>query len=108
MCTYAFFRIINAMATLKCLTDPLGHTIMISKINGQCNSPEKLITSPAFIIQLGSEQLYYFRIIDWEMNMLIANKTDLKVFVAESCIQKPASDYITQLLNNGGKVISNP
>ena len=96
------------MATLKSLSDPFGHTIMISETNGHCASTEMLITSPAFIIQLGSEQIYYFRIIDWEMNMLIANKTDLKVFVAESCIQKPASDYITQLLNNGGKVISNP
>ena len=108
MCTYAFFRIINTMATLKCLTDPLGHTIMISKINGQCNSPEKLITSPAFIIQLGSEQLYYFRIIDWEMNMLIATKTNQAWYEAESCIQKPASDYISQLLKKGGRVTSFP
>ena len=96
------------MAALKSLSDPFGHTIMISEKNRHCASTEMLITSPAFIIQLGSEQLYYFRIIDWEMNMLIATKTDQAWYEAESCIQKPASDYISQLLKKGGRVTSFP
>ena len=96
------------MAALKSLSDPFGHTIMISETNGHCASTEMLITSPAFIIQLGPETLYYFRIIDWEMNMLIATKTDQAWYEAESCIQKPASDYISQLLKKGGRVTSFP
>ena len=96
------------MATLKYLSDPLGHTIMICTMNGHCNSTEKLITKPAFIIQLGPEELYYFRIIDREMNMQKATKTDQAWFVAEACIQKPTSDYISLLLNKGGRVISIP
>ena len=94
------------MATLKCLTDPLGHTIFISTFEGKCESPEKIITNPAFIIQLGVEQLYYFRIIDWEMNMLVASKTDHSWYMAESCVQQPATDYISMLLKKGGKLIS--
>ena len=94
------------MATLKCLTDPLGHTIFISTLSAQCESPEKLITNPTFIIKLGFEQLYYFREIDWEMNMLMATKTKHQWFMAESCIQQPTTDYISLLLKKGGKVIS--
>ena len=90
------------------MTDPFGHTTMISETNGCSASTEMLITSPAFIIQLGPETLYYFRIIDWEMNMLIATKTDQAWYEAESCIQKPASDYISQLLKKGGRVTSFP
>lgn len=94
------------MATLKCLTDPLGHTIFISTFSGQCDSPELLVISPAFIIQLGFEELYYFRMIEWEMNMLIASKTDHAWFVAESVMQQPTTDYISLLLKKGGRVIS--
>ncbi len=94
------------MATLKCLTDPLGHSIFISTFSGQCESPEKLITNPTFIIQLGFEELYYFRMIEWEMNMLIASKNDHAKFVAESIIQQPTTDYISILLKKGGRVTS--
>lgn len=94
------------MATLKCITDPLGHTIFISSLNGKCESPEILITDPTFIIKLGYEELYYFRLIDWEVNMLVASKSKHQWFMAETCMQQPTADSISLLLRKGGKVIS--
>jgi hypothetical protein len=88
-------------------TDPLGRTIFIppSMLSQEgCSNYQdikKIISSPSYIIEGREKELFIFRLLEWELNILIEVKQTNNAFVAERCIANPSAPYIAQLLRKG-------
>lgn len=94
----------------KLIADPLNNKVLVEKkfseqikLSGMDNVtlPEEVITDPAYIIEVPSQALFYFKPIDWDMNLLIEAEAIEGVFVARHFKENPSVDYIAQLLKKG-------
>lgn len=89
------------------LSDPFGNTIVVPGVilnNENCRSFEeirKVITDPAFVIQIHKHELYFFRLIDMGVNILVIAKVEKLVFLVKTCMQNPTPEYISELLRKG-------
>jgi hypothetical protein len=89
------------------LSDPLGNTVVVPAIilnseDGRCYNDIKIvITDPAFVIEIKKEELYFFRLIDFGINILVEAKMKNSVFSVEACIENPTTEYIADLLKKG-------
>lgn len=88
------------------LCDPLGHTIFIpSAISMQTyyklNDIRNVVTSPTFIIRAGDDRLFFFRLIDWKVNMLVEVQMQKQQYIVYNCMENPSVDYVSMLLKKG-------
>jgi hypothetical protein len=94
------------MNSTKPLRDPLGNTIrfplqLLKLLRMQYAEMSKVITSPDYIINEKNNTLYFFRLINYEINMLIEAKYGEKEFVVKACIENPTTEYVSGLLEKG-------
>lgn len=90
----------------RTLLDPLGNQVLIpnsiaKKDCQKLNDIRHVIASPAFIIKAHDEKLYFFRLIGWETNMMVAVGVQKNQHIVHSCIENPSVDYISSLLRRG-------
>jgi hypothetical protein len=91
----------------KTLTDPIGHKLIVNPrlyTADGCKDFEEvaqIILSPDFIITIKEEANYYFRLLEWEMNIVIEAKEINGYFVAEKSLLNPTSEYVSDLLKEG-------
>lgn len=90
--------------------DPLGHQIhfppsfFYSKTARGYDELIHVITDPAFIILVKKEAIYFFRLIDPDINLVIETKANNDYFLATDCIENPTVGYISSLLKKGGLI----
>jgi hypothetical protein len=96
------------MLELKKVVDPLGHTIIISpdinkdSIFSTLDEIKQIISSPSYIIKLKQDVLYFFRLLDWDLNIAIeARKTTGNHYQVENCITNPTPAFVSHLLTDG-------
>ena len=97
------------MKSPKKVIDPLQNDVLLSyqldNNNYQAKelfeSLKKVITRPAFIIQINHEKLYYLRLIDWDTNILVEAKARDGIFVACDYMENPDTKLIEKLLKKG-------
>jgi hypothetical protein len=92
---------------LKTITDPLGHKLIINPnlysadVCKDFEEVAQVILSPDFIITVKQEANYYFRLLEWEMNIVIESKLIDGNFIAEKTIVNPTTDFVSGLLKKG-------
>jgi hypothetical protein len=98
------------MAQIKCIQDPLGNTILIPSTlylleGGRSLSEIKqVVTTPAFVIQIVKETLYFIRSIDWEHTLMVEARLSQSYFIVKACTQNPTPESISSLLKRGGLI----
>ena len=97
------------MLGTRTLLDPLGNKILIpasvaKKGVQKLNDIRHVVTSPAFIIKIRDEKLYFFRLIGWETNMLVEVDVQKKQHIIQNFIENPSVDYISRLLVKGALI----
>lgn len=90
----------------KLVRDPLGNSIQIPfAVSASCGRSvvdlQRVVTSPAFIIQMGGEKLYFIRLLDWEFNVMVEANADATEFVVQACTINPTAEDISLLLEKG-------
>jgi len=91
----------------KPLRDPLGNAVQLpSKIRcshdrGQIS---QVITAPAFMIQVKNKKLCFFRLITWEINLMVVAHPVEKEFIVSACVENPTTEYISSLLRKGALI----
>lgn len=97
----------SMMTHRNCIQDPLGNTILVpstlhlSEGNRILSEIRQVITTPAFVIQIEKEALYFIRSIDWEHTLMVEAKLSQSHFIVEACTQNPSPEYISSLLKRG-------
>ena len=91
------------------LKDPLGHTIHIPKgIFKKCcrgyKEIKRVITAPAFLIQEREKKMYFIRLVDRNVNILVEVSCEDDSFTVLSCMQNPTPSYISTLLKKGSLI----
>jgi hypothetical protein len=94
------------MYTLKPLRDPLGNNILFPLQQMKFSQENyadmsKVITSPAFLISEKNKKLYFFRLIDKNINLLVEAHFIGKTFVVKTCMENPSAEYVSGLLRKG-------
>jgi hypothetical protein len=90
--------------------DPLGHRIYFlpsffySKTTRKFDELVPVITDPAFVITVKKKALYFFKLIDPDINLVIETKARNGHFHAINCIENPTVGYISSLLEKGGLI----
>jgi hypothetical protein len=97
------------MFIAKLLHDPLGNTIQIpGNVSQNCcrdiHEITRVITSPAFIIKERNQKIYFFKLVAWEVNVLVEVRFQKKHFVVSCCQENPSAEYISTLLKKGSLV----
>lgn len=92
------------------MQDPFGHMITVppallsgSKIR-TLHQIREVVTSPSYMIRVHEEALYFFRLLDWDVNILVEAEAENGSFVVKSCSQNPSTEYISGLLKKGGLI----
>lgn len=98
-------------STFIILEDPLHHSVLLKDNRAQGGDDDwaenvfseyqKVIKTPAFLIEGTSEDLYYFRQTDWESTLLIEAKGEDGLFIARNFVENPTVEYVAQLLKKG-------
>jgi len=53
------------------------------------------------MIKERDQKIYFFRLISWEVNILVEVCLREKDFVVQSCQENPSTEYISSLLKKG-------
>ena len=91
----------------KVILDPLGNIITVPPdiyCGKGCRSYaeiKKVIADPAYVIAIGNEELYYFRFIEYNTNILLEARIKNISLIVAACIQNPTAEYISGLLKKG-------
>lgn len=99
------------MVRTKTIRDPLGNLIQVppqsscSIFKRSLDDIRQVVTSPAFIIQIGLSELYFFRLLDWELNLMVVVKAKGTRFIVDGYTINPSVELISSLLEKG-KLIS--
>ena len=95
------------MTIAKPLHDPLGNTIHFLPSFFDRGTPRifeeirPVITHPSFVILEKGKALYFFRLLNEDVNLLIETRKDNGDYLAIDCIENPSVDYISSLLQRG-------
>ena len=94
------------------LQDPLGHAVLLSptllgKEDWSIEDIVKVITTPAFLIDERQEVLYFFRLLEENVNLMVEAKASPDGFVVAKYAINPSVESISVLLNKG-RLISFP
>jgi hypothetical protein len=95
------------MVRTKAIRDPLGNLIQVphhsscSTFKLSLHDIRQVVTSPAFIIQIGLNELYFFRLLDWELNLMVEVKANNKEYIVNGCTVNPSVEFISSLLEKG-------
>jgi hypothetical protein len=94
------------MYSTQPLRDPLGNTIrfplqLLKLLQLRYAELSKVITAPDYVINEKNSKLYFFRLINYEINMLVEAKYGEKEFVVNACIVNPTTEYVSGLLRKG-------
>ena len=94
------------MYNLKPLKDPLGNKIRFPlELNVSQRSYSEImrvITEPTFLIkEKKKKKMYFFRLINVNINLLVEVQTGGRTFVIKSCVENPSVEYIATLLRKG-------
>ncbi len=89
--------------------DPLGNIIFLTEelcIQEQISIEPfdpvaKVIESPAYMVEVGSRELYYIRAVDWENIILVEAVMKRGKWLAGICLRNPSKDYIRSLIRKG-------
>ena len=103
------FEFVAMLQVNQLLRDPLGNDIrlplwMFLYSDHDYNIFSQIITEPAFIIRVKDESLYFIRLINWNVNMLLEVKLIENEFVVSSYIENPTTEYISDLLKSGSLI----
>ena len=87
-------------------TDPLGNKILLDEdFHNDYNLKERevkqIIETPAFLIQIGIDQLFYFRLLGWEKNFLLQADFKDGKYKAGNILEGPSVEKISSLLKEG-------
>ena len=94
------------------ILDPSGRDVLMPEslcIQGSDDPPahllnddcQKVIETPACIIELASDHLFYFRSVGWNFTVLIEAICRDGSWNAVRCLKNPATSYIVSLLRQG-------
>lgn len=93
------------MEHYRTMKDPLGNAIQFwfsSEPFALCfDDIRRVVTAPAFIIQIGLEKLYFIRLLDFDLTVLIEAEAKALDFVVQACTVNPPVEYISLLLEKG-------
>lgn len=97
------------MSPTEPLRDPLGNNVYIipwflTEAFRDYARLEQIIKDPAFAIRIKNEAIYFFKLVDEDVNMVIETKFFKEELIATDCIENPTVAYISNLLKKGGLV----
>lgn len=95
------------------LRDPLGHHIQLPAPLSTISTREyddisQVITTPAFVIKEQNQKLYFFRMINWELNIMVQAQLIGNLFIAIACVENPTVELISRLLKKGSLISFHP
>ncbi|MBB1286880.1 hypothetical protein HRH25_21035 [Flavisolibacter sp. BT320] len=65
------------------------------------NDYQRVIETPACIIEMSPEHIFYFRSVDWNFTVLIEVIFEQGDWIAVNCLKNPSAPYISVLLKRG-------
>ena len=65
------------------------------------NDYQRVIETPACIIEMSPEHIFYFRSVDWNFTVLIEVIFTQGDWIAVNCLKNPSASYISALLKEG-------
>ena len=95
------------MIPVQSIQDPLGHTIFISleylniKMDLSLVDIKKVISTPAYIIEVEKASLYYFKLIRGGLNMMIEVIIKKEKYFMNMVMENPSAEFISELIKNG-------
>lgn len=95
------------MSSYHTIKDPLGNLIKVPlslvEETGERSFFHfvEIISSPAFIISVKDDSLYFIRKINARLNVLIEAGCKEDFFIAKTFIKNPSAEYISKLLEKG-------
>lgn len=92
----------------KPFCDPLGNLVQLPMIFSNCGRDYdeicQVITAPSFIIFIKHEKLYFFRLIDWETNIVVEASLFDEQFVVSNWTENPTTEFVSNLLQKGSLI----
>ena len=95
------------------ITDPMDREVVFPgelRVESEIKEPtgvllfddfQKVVATPACIIELAADRVYYFRSVEWNVTVLVEAVCREGHWLAVKCLKNPSSPYITSLLRNG-------
>lgn len=62
---------------------------------------QRVIETPACIIELSPEHIFYFRSVEWNVTVLIEVILQKEQWIAVNCLKNPSVAFIMDLLREG-------
>jgi hypothetical protein len=100
------------------LQDPLGNKIILHPgilTSNEEKNPADILTElssviqkPAILIETSPNQvreLYYFRSISWDYNLLVKTRIVNHIWKAVECVVNPTTEQLSSLFLNGRQLI---
>lgn len=98
----------NENLDLTTVKDPKGNHVLIpadyleAKNRSYFGYIQETLTAPAFMLDIASIGIYYFKLINWQVNFMVQTRLNGSYFIVEECIENPTEDFVMDLLNKGG------
>lgn len=95
------------MKSAEPILDPLGNWIQFSASFFNQRKPrlfdelKPVIARPSFVISVKGEGLYFFRLINPDVNVLIETRANNGDYIAVDYVENPSVSYISSLLQKG-------
>jgi hypothetical protein len=97
------------MEPTQLINTPLGHTVLLSTsflLHGERSLQDivQVVATPVFLIKVRGEALYFFRSLDWDVNLMVEATASGKNFIVKQYLVNPSTEYISGLLAQGSLV----
>jgi hypothetical protein len=98
------------MKTAEPVKDPRGNKVYLisSFLGGEVprdySDLRRVIEEPAYAIEIREEAIYFFRMLEDDLNMVIETKFFKEELIATGCMENPGVGYVSELLKKGALI----
>ena len=97
------------MEPAQLIHTPSGHTVLLSASfvpDGERSLQDiiQVVSTPVFLIKVRGDALYFFRSVDWDVNLMVEAKASAEIFVVAQYLVNPSTEYISGLLAQGSLI----
>ena len=91
---------------LTIVKDPQGNSIVIpskylDSVSIYSGFIKEILTDPSYMINIACEGIYFFKLINWQINCMVHTRREGHCFIVEDCVENPTEDFVSNLLKKG-------